>query len=676
LTLSIVNLTFVTSCSFNLIYWSQGFLHANWFTSHLYSSITNSISGYLPWKDDKLKEQPEIVHRLKEVFMTDVKEMLKLIYGISSTIRYLGEFMQYVSSLNFEEQPDYKFLKGLFVKEFLKLGYKKSDMKLSLQEMRQECETRDKHLSENELMMSSITDVKTARKLGFLIATDCVDGNENQIKSNEAISMNISCKASPKNLRSKEKTKGKRPQRQPKVTEKEQIVEKMAQGKKLTLGEIALIDPDQFARARADREYERSDEKNKDHISLKYQGNPTYAILEIENKLKLRQSGSVITSNVDIEPIKGYTKQMMDVLKKQQIMVEKQLSPCNRKRNRDGLKNVIKSTPRQISNKDSKIGKAKVTRKTKTNSPKRKCLKIEEAIINKTEVPSSDIVMDIGDNNGEKPRVARRKQSRNKTKIYTQKIQIESDKQLESGETTNHVEEVEKPVKKKRGRPRIIKNIIEPPDTEEDTEVYFEIPGEGSNDGVKDISEDENAPEIISEKQSSDESLYQQSQSVGTVSSRKKNKKTKSQYYADVDYDISTDETTNMSSISNFSEKIQLTRKQRQGVHDGIITRNKIKSRSTSRSAVVFTEATDQSEASDLSESEYEMQSEDSGEDVQELEYDQSGTEDEEDSLCDSDVADSNDSSNDSISVKYSPINKTKQNKNVRNLKSVRGMSV
>lgn len=67
--------------SFNLIYWSQGFL---------------------PWKDEKLKEQPEIVHRLKEIFMTDVKEMLKLLYG-KDVPRYLGSYMHYVGNLEFDE---------------------------------------------------------------------------------------------------------------------------------------------------------------------------------------------------------------------------------------------------------------------------------------------------------------------------------------------------------------------------------------------------------------------------------------------------------------------------------------------------------------------------------------------------------------------------------------------
>lgn len=85
---------------YNLLFWSE---------------------GYLPWKDEKLKEQPELVHRLKEVFMTDVKEMLKLLYG-KDVPKFLGDYMEYVGRLEFDEEPDYVYLKGLFEKEFIKLG--------------------------------------------------------------------------------------------------------------------------------------------------------------------------------------------------------------------------------------------------------------------------------------------------------------------------------------------------------------------------------------------------------------------------------------------------------------------------------------------------------------------------------------------------------------------------
>lgn len=581
---------------YNLIYWSQGFL---------------------PWKDEKLKEQPEIVHRLKEVFMTDVKEMLKLLYG-KDVPRYLGEFMQYVGKLEFDEDPDYAFLKGLFVKEFLKLGLEKSDMKLNLNEVRESCEPSERTLSENDLMMRSIADSKIARTLGFLIATDCVDGTDLQTNNNESINMNITCKASPKNLRSKQKAKGKRPKRQPKVTVKELISEKIAQGKKLSIKEIATLDPDEIARDRADREYEKFDEKVYYQTPQRYKGNPTYAILEVENKLKCKQSRSVIVATNEVETIKGYTKPMMDVLKKQQLMFEQQITPVAAPRT---LKDVIK--PRK-----------KTARKT---------------------------------------RKARRRINKSKDQ------QEAEEKQKDENEVPEEEpEEVPEPPRRKRGRPRkervqpVISNIIEPPDTEEDS-VYFIIPGEESNDGLKDISEDENMPEI---NQGSRHVTPSDRESVASLISKKRGR-----YYADDDYDASTDEATNISTASTATKSsvsIKPRRSRQTSQPASVATRKKANSRSTSRSGAAFTE-TDQSDCSDAIEndSEYQAQSgEESGdevEEVEEIDFEQSETEEEE-AISGSEMADSNES-NDSIDIKYSPI-KTRHARRHYNVKSIRGKSL
>lgn len=251
-------------------------------------------------------------------------------------------------------------------------------MKLNLSELRDETEPCDKSLSEHDLMMSRITDLKTVTKLGFLVTTDNVDGTETIAKPNEStLNLNISCKASPKNLRSKEKSaKGKRPKRVKKLSEKEIITEKMAKGKKLSIHEISLLDPDVMMRDRADKEYEKFDEKLQ--TPTRYKGNPTYAILEIENRLKSKHGGSIAilnnlsTPTVEVEPIKGYTKPMMDVLKKQQIMVEQQLgSPLSsyKKRAREGLRNVIKPTQKNLS--FQKQNKTKKKRKGSKRSPKK-----------------------------------------------------------------------------------------------------------------------------------------------------------------------------------------------------------------------------------------------------------------------------------------------------------------
>lgn len=61
---------------YNLICWSQ---------------------GNLPWKNEKMLQQPEEVHHMKEFFMSNVKETLKLCYG-PHVPKYLSVYMEYVVS--------------------------------------------------------------------------------------------------------------------------------------------------------------------------------------------------------------------------------------------------------------------------------------------------------------------------------------------------------------------------------------------------------------------------------------------------------------------------------------------------------------------------------------------------------------------------------------------------
>lgn len=663
---------------YNLIYWSQGFL---------------------PWKDDKFKEQPEIVHRLKEVFMIDVREMLKLLYG-KDVPRFLGDFMHYVGSLEFDEEPDYAYLIGLFTKEFTKLGFQKHEMKLNLREMRDQCEPNNKTLSENELMMATITDIKTARKLGFLIATDSVDGTELLTKPNESLNVNFSSKASPKNLRSKEKTKGKRPKRQPKLTEKELISEKMAKGKKLSIAEIAILDPDQIACDRADREYEKFDEQAYYQTPQRYTGNPTYAIIEIENRLRNKSNGAPVTApTTEIEPIKGYTKPMMDVLKKQQLILEQQITPVavQQKRSRGGLRNVIKPTKKNLTNKIAAIDK-KLSKRQRKKPAKGKAPAVEPQHEAEEEEEEEEAVEDI-----EVPEAAEEavkepveevpvppKRGRGRPKKIKPALPVVP---AEPDESTNDVATVEPPPpRRRRGRPKAFRNVIEAPETEEDS-VYYDIPGEGSNDGVKEMSEDEFEPEIHPPpKKTRRVTPIDENSNASAESENIETKLSRSRYYADDDYDASQDdETTNMSSATNVT-KSSVSFKPRRGrqtesEENGISTRNKNKSRSTSRSAAAYTEPSDQSEASEAFEndSEFQMQSDDeSEEDIEEqdqaIEYDQSEEsdaeeeEDDDEGSSGSELAESNDSS-DSIDIKYSPIKTRHARRRVNhfNMKQIRG---
>jgi len=670
---------------YNLIYWSQ---------------------GYLPWKDEKLRDQPEIVHRLKEIFMTDVKEMLKLLYG-KEVPKYLGDFMHYVGQLEFDEEPNYSYLKGLFEKEFLKLGFKKSDMKLNLNEVREECEPVDKTLSEHDLMMSNITDLKTVTKLGFLVATtDSVDGNETLVKPKESFNMTLSCKASPKNLRSKEKgAKGKRPKRQRKtISEKEIISEKMAKGKKLSIQEIATLDPEQIARERAEKEYEKLDEKAYYQTPQRYKGNPTYAILEIENRLRSKQNGSAIiaqnntvSTNHDIEPIKGYTKPMMDVLKKQQMIVEQQIiveqtSPIStyQKRNREGLRNVIKHTQKNITY-QNEVNSKKESKKTPKKRSSRRDTKsrINRKLLDEIDEDDNDDENTAQQISPKKTRGRRGRPAKAKS-IENAPIQVSDEISVHvEDEVTEHnsvSETTEEPIveKKRRGR-KPTKNAAKidiQPETEEDS-VYYDIPGEGSIDGIthssdvednhveNDSSSDDDEP-LQKRIRKKDMSGDDNSNHSAASSNTNMPKRHRGRYYNDEDFEVYTDEASNHSTVSHVTKSsvsFKPTRRVKNNSvqqETGKTTRQKTKSRSTSRSAAVVPNHSEDEEDEEEG-SEFEL--DESVNESDGMEFDQDISEEDE-IVTESELDDDDDS--DSIDIKYSPI-KTRHARSGFSMKQIRG---
>lgn len=388
----------------------------------------------------------------------------------------------------------------------------------------------------------------------------------------------------------------------------------------------------------------------------------------------MRQTGIASTSNVnangDMEPIKGYTKQMMEVLKKQQISVEKQILTPQSKKSKAG---IIKETAKPLKTKT--VGrKRKLTKIMPVEVPtvitSRRKSKKEIELVETKEISLIEPVVEKSSKAGRKTQKRGTYKEKPKVDLKPQKIEID--------EAANEIEEIEPKLKRKRGRPKkiitskiIIKSIIETPETEEDS-VYYDIPGEGSNYDTKDVSEDENVS--VSQKSlrnviftSGEESNHA---SVDT-SSKGKNKKGKTRsYYADDDYDASSDEVSVVSSIAESSESKKNSR--RKNIQLSVkTTRNKTKSRSTSVSAPIVEEDSEPSECSELSETEYEAQSGEDSDEIQ-LEYDQSETEEEEDSASESDV--DYQSSNDSVDFKYSPITKTKSRRNeFRNIKTSKG---
>lgn len=261
--------------AYNLIYWQE---------------------GYLPWKNEKIMSQPEQVHRMKEYFMTDIKQLYKKFYNVPIP-SFIYEFLTHVANLAYHDRPNYKLCKDIFLREFLKLGYKQTEMVLNVADLRtaplRKPET-DECDAPNNILGQKMTEVAKMMKMGMMMPFCETTSTPNQI--------------SPKNLRSKatQNTKKRRA--------------------KFSWTEILSTDPDQIARQRAEKEFER--EPCDETPIRRYTGNPTYAIIQTENlKSKNKDREQNIEQSEDY--IKGYNRAMMDVLRKRQTMLSKELEHNN-----------------------------------------------------------------------------------------------------------------------------------------------------------------------------------------------------------------------------------------------------------------------------------------------------------------------------------------------------------
>lgn len=243
--------------------------------------------GSLPWKDEKLLNQPEHVHRMKEIFMTDAREMLKLIYG-QQVPNFLGDYLHYVNDLAYDERPNYDYLRSLFQSEFTQMGLKKSEMVLNLSDLKRGCIDVKKSPKSQDNRSDKIHNVKSIAKLGLLLPI--------KERMNNSRNSSFGSRISPKNLRSKA----------------DKIPKK--QRSRFSWAEILSQDPDQIARQRAEKEFERD---QMSETPNKYKGRPTYAILEIENKLKSKDNNNESRCFYEENDyIKGYTKTMMEIVRK------------------------------------------------------------------------------------------------------------------------------------------------------------------------------------------------------------------------------------------------------------------------------------------------------------------------------------------------------------------------
>lgn len=264
---------------FNLIFWSQ---------------------GWLPWGHEKLLTQPEQVHRVKEHFMTDIKEMLKQVYG-EKVPTYLGEFLEYVGELAYTSAPDYDLCRNIFLSALQRMGVKSKDMKIDVNLLRSNprCTIKDEMKKQNK----NIKNMKEVFNISSLLPSI----------------ENGSTKISPKNLRSKS----------------EKIPKK--QRKKFSWTDVLNSDPDQIAKQRAEKEYEN--DPTETPLVVKYCGRPNYVILRLENRLKFKDRLDIkeeeeANSDNEIKPDIDNRKKKMLPLQRDDV---KKIPPLHR----DDVKKIL-----------------------------------------------------------------------------------------------------------------------------------------------------------------------------------------------------------------------------------------------------------------------------------------------------------------------------------------------
>ncbi|KAH8415924.1 hypothetical protein KR222_003915, partial [Zaprionus bogoriensis] len=225
---------------YNLLYWSE---------------------GYLPWKDVAQQQQQEKVHRAKELFMTDVCEMLRQFYG-KQVPKYLGEFLQQIGQLAYQERPNYERYRNIFKREYRRLGYDCSQMRLSSEEI---LRTR---ISISKDEVDGVAGAGAGAKCDIFELNNKIASNV--MRHSAALGTpfqehSLTNRVSPKNLRSKSDKKS-------------------VKKKKFSWAEVLSQDPDQIARERAVKEFEREEVicPLQSRLPKRYEGRPTYAILAVE----------------------------------------------------------------------------------------------------------------------------------------------------------------------------------------------------------------------------------------------------------------------------------------------------------------------------------------------------------------------------------------------------------
>ncbi|RVE44967.1 hypothetical protein evm_010392 [Chilo suppressalis] len=337
-------------------------------------NLLDWLTGTLPWKTTEVLAEPDLVHALKKNFMSDIKLLLKTCFKTEFYPQFMEKYLQYVTSLDFTEKPDYDYCRSLFKSELLKNGYDK-DICLNFAETFMASVNRNNKLFRSKKMMKKNTsrDFVVINGIKKAFERENVYSLENDLKlellkqtlNSSSDGVRKPCtsrnffisdadlvarlkkslmphdifgkKLSPKNLRSKKKTVQKRRGVKKHRNSIGKFGNFMGSARQFTWAEILAGNPEDIIRKERNATVSEDDEStckyrirklsnsssdnNVDNVQSPLmqkdylQGlNPTYAMKEVIACFKKRASGKNIKEpEENPEGLEGYTPAMIRV---------------------------------------------------------------------------------------------------------------------------------------------------------------------------------------------------------------------------------------------------------------------------------------------------------------------------------------------------------------------------
>ncbi|XP_026743451.1 uncharacterized protein LOC113505119 [Trichoplusia ni] len=349
-------------------------------------NLLDWLTGTLPWKTAEVIAEPDLVHALKKNFMSDIKLLLKTCFKTEFYPQFMEKYLEYVTSLDFTEKPDYEYCRSLFKSELLKNGCASSSKEvplnlielpmspmsrkdfskrfgrkntppnfLTINGIKKACERENVCSLENDLKLELLKQTLNTSSDGvrkpcasrnfFISDADLVARLKKSLMPHEIFGK----KLSPKNLRSKKKNIKKRRGVRTHRNSIGKFGNFMGSARQFTWAEILAGNPEDIIRkernaAAVNSEYvddetckyrirklsnasENSDLQSplmqKDYLQNM---NPTYAMKEVVAAFKRKVSGKPSEPEEPIEGLEGYTPAMIKVyrIKQKREAKEKQ----------------------------------------------------------------------------------------------------------------------------------------------------------------------------------------------------------------------------------------------------------------------------------------------------------------------------------------------------------------